>query len=515
MRTRALLVASALAVVALAACSSPKEAAPSSTPDPSFSRAPATRPPDSFPSSTPGLPARDSGLPFDAGTAPVLPGKLVLAHYLPAFTVSIDNKPPASDYYAKSYLAVDGENGKHAAYGGYLRDRPVPRAPRPQPDWQLRDLQDEVRTAYAAGIDGFVLDIVQTTGDNDVRVQSVQEQLMQAAAVEPRFTVLLMPDMSGSMRRKSVDEVAGYVAKLAASKSAMRLSDGRLVVAPFTAENHSAGWWKKFMDRMAKGYGIKVALVPLFQDEREHDQAFASISYGYANWGARNPASNPTAVTSADSPIARVDAVHRLGKIWMQPVSVQDERPSQQIYDEAENTTNLRNTWQIARDSGSEWVQIATWNDYAEGTQVAPSVKHGQAYLDLMSYYATWFKTGVEPTIVRDVVYLTHRTQPAAATGSESEPMVLRGGSSPARDKVEALVFLTEASTVAVKVGGTTTTCELPAGVGVCLAPLRPGSVSARVVRGGAAVASIVSPYPVVAAPDVQDLQYVASSSAR
>ncbi len=515
MRTRALLVASALAVLALAACTAPQDPAPTSTPDPPFSRAPATRPPDAFPSSTPGLPAPDPALPFDAVASRVLPGRLVLAHYLPAFTVSIDNKPPASDYYTNSYLAVDGENGKHAAYGGYLRDRPVPRAPRPQPDWQLRDLQDEVRTAYAAGIDGFVLDIVQTTGDNDVRVQSVQEQLMQAAAVEPRFRVLLMPDMTGGMRRKPVDEVAAYVAKLAASPSAMRLSDGRLVVAPFTAENHSASWWKRFMDRMAQGYGIDVALVPLFQDERQHDQEFKAISYGYANWGARNPASNTTAVTSPDSPIARVDAVHRLGKIWMQPVSVQDERPSQQIYDEAENTTNLRNTWQIARDSGSEWVQIATWNDYAEGTQIAPSVMHGRAYLDLMSYYATWFKTGVEPRVVRDVVYLTHRTQPAAATGSESEPMVLRGGSSPARDTVEALAFLTEPATVSLTVGGTTTTCRLPAGVGVCLAPLRPGAVSARVVRGGAAVATAVSPYPVVASPDVQDLQYVASSSAR
>ena len=93
--------------------------------------------------------------------------------------------------------------------------------------------------------------------------------------------------------------------------------------------------------------------------------------------------------------------------------------------------------------------------------------------------------------------------------------MVLRGGSSPARDTVEALAFLTEPAPVSLTVGGTTTTCRLPAGVGVCLAPLRPGAVSARVVRGGAAVATVVSPYPVVASPDVQDLQYVASSSAR
>ena len=512
-RLRALLAVAAVA--ALAACSSPRPGEPSSTPDPSFSRSAESRPPDSFPSSTPGLPARDDALPFDAGSTPVVPGRLVFAHYLPAFTVSIDNKPAASDYYTTGYLAPDGESGKHQAYGGYLRDRPLPRAPRPQSDWQLRDLQDEVRTAAAAGIDGFVLDIVQTTGDNDTRVQSVQEQLVEAAAVVPTFKVVLMPDMSGGMQRKSVEEVAAYVAKLATSPSVFRLSDGRLVVSPFTAENHSVSWWTKFVRAMATTYQEKVALVPLFQDEREHDSAFSAISYGMANWGARNPDSNETAATSSDSPVARVDAVHRLGRIWMQPVSVQDERPSQKIYDEAENTTNLRNTWQIARDSGAEWVQLATWNDYAEGTQIAPSVKHGRAFLDLTSYYATWFKTGVEPEIVRDVAYLTHRTQPASATGSEAEPMRLRGGSSPPRDTVEALVFLTAPATVTVTTGGTATTCELSAGAGVCVAKLRPGTVTVTVARSGGTVARATSPYPVDATPTVQDLQYVAVSSAR
>ena len=111
--------------------------------------------------------------------------------------------------------------------------------------------------------------------------------------------------------------------------------------------------------------------------------------------------------------------------------------------------------------------------------------------------------------------YLTHRTQPADATGSESEPMVLRDGSSPARDKVEALAFLTAPATVTIRVGGATTSCDLPAGIGVCLAPLGTGGVSATVKRDGGTVTSIASPFTVTASPDVQDLQYVGISSAR
>ena len=59
--------------------------------------------------------------------------KLVFAHYFPPFPISIDNVDPSNDYYARNYLTIDGENGKYAQYGGFLRDRPVPRQPLARP----------------------------------------------------------------------------------------------------------------------------------------------------------------------------------------------------------------------------------------------------------------------------------------------------------------------------------------------------------------------------------------------
>ena len=70
-------------------------------------------------------------------------------------------------------------------------------------------------------------------------------------------------------------------------------------------------------------------------------------------------------------------AAHSLGKIWMQPVAFQDVRPSQSIYDEAQNSQNLQNMWQIAIASNSEWVQLVTWNDYSEGTCSRPASAMG------------------------------------------------------------------------------------------------------------------------------------------
>ena len=74
--------------------------------------------------------------------------------------------------------------------------------------------------------------------------------------------------------------------------------------------------------------------------------SYAPISYGMGNWGARNPTWNDADATYRTSPVGRALSVQALGMRWMQPVSLQDERPNQGVFDEAENTINLRNTWE-------------------------------------------------------------------------------------------------------------------------------------------------------------------------
>jgi hypothetical protein len=442
--------------------------------------------------------------------------KKVFAHYMPSMPVSYDNKDAAApDYWAKNYMSPDGESGQHAAYGGFTRDAPSPRVVQ-SGDWKLANMQQDVRQAISAGIDGFSVDLlsVSTTSYNWINTKV----LMQAAAsVDPSFKIMLVPDMTTTVGSKSQADLAKSMADLAADPAAYRLADGRLVVSPFKAELHDAAWWTSFISIMKSTYNTTVAFVPMFLDERPYLASFAPISYGMSVWGNRNPKGNDYTATGTSSPAGRVQAVHDKGLIWMQPVSYQDERPREGIYDEAENTTNLRNTWQLAMVTKSEWVQLVTWNDYAEGSQLAPSVKHGWGALDLNAYFLSKYKTGIAPVIARDTVYLTHRTQPVSAKPSypQTRLMVLRGSSSPARDTVEALTLLTQPSTVSVTVGSTTTTCQAPVGVGICTVPLGLGKVSAKVVRGGYTTATVASPFTVTNTPTVQDLQYVSVSSGR
>jgi hypothetical protein len=261
---------------------------------------------------------------------------------------------------------------------------------------------------------------------------------------------------------------------------------------------------------MKNQYDIDIAFVPCLLDYAAHVDEFAPISYGIGNWGFRSPAANSNL-------LPRMADAHSRGKLWMQPVSLQDQRPYDGIYDEANNSENLRLTWNSSITGGADWVQMMTWNDYSEHTEFSPSTHTGWSPLDISSYYITKYKTGSAPAIQRDVLYVSHRRQPHAAqpTGGQSELMSLRAGSSPARDTVEVLSFLQAESVVTVNVGSQTHTYTAPAGVSARTYPLQTGTVSARASRSSVEVAQVTSPFTVQSALPVQDLQYHFAGSAR
>ncbi|MFD9302783.1 endo-1,3-alpha-glucanase family glycosylhydrolase [Streptomyces sp. NPDC060048] len=471
----------------------------------------ATGKPEATPKSVPDEGARPAGaLPFDLPQPAALRSgaaakKLVFAHYFTPYPLSLDNASAGSDYYTRNYLNPDGESGKHQKYGGLLRDRPLPVPPK-SGDWELANLQQEVRTARAAGIDGFTLDLLSLSGKNWER----SELLMEAArSVDPAFKIMLMPDMT-SVKTDEPGVLADALADLADSPAAHRLPDGRLVVSPFKAEAKGVAWWTEVIEILASKHGVRTAFVPLFLDFGANGERFAPISFGFSEWGSRS-------YVGQEGAAADVRKAHGMGKIWMQPVSVQDARPNQGIYDEAGNTATLRTTWTRAIEDGADWVQLTTWNDYSEGSQFAPSQHNGHAYLDLSSYYLAKFKTGSWPKIVRDTLYLTSRTQFAAAdpTGDQSLVMSLRKGSAASRDTVEVLSFLTAPASVVRTVGPAKGAHEAPAGVHAELLPLNAGTSSATVVREGKAGAQVRLPFPVDREVEVQDLQYQAATSGR
>lgn len=447
--------------------------------------------------------------PFDMLSTPALQAspKKVYAHYFTPFPISIDNREPSVDYWARNYLSMAGENGKWAANGGLVRDRPLPRPVNASSDWFVADMRTEVRNARSAGIDGFTVDMLSLTGMHWDRLNSL---LTAASQVDPNFDIVLMPDSTMASVVSDPQVLADKIASIASHPSVAHLADGRLVVAPFAPERAGVEFWKTFINRMRATYGIEVALVPTFVNYNSNVAAFAPISYMLSSWGARNPQANRSvSLSGADA--------HARGKPWMQPVSLQDNRPRTGVFDEAHNSETLRTTWQAAIDLDAEWVQLATWNDYGEHTHFAPSVNTGWSPLDISSYYLTWFKTGAPPPIVRDAAYVSHRVQFASAQPSSGHSIVMkpRALSTTPRDAVEVLSFLTAPARITTTVGNQVTSWVAPAGIDVRTMPLQTGAISVRINHASGATTVVDAPQTVANPPYVQDLQYRFASSLR
>ncbi len=450
---------------------------------------------------TPGPAPKHHGNP----TAEPKSSKLVFAHYFPPFPISIDNADPSSDYYARNYLTIGGENGKHAQYGGFLRDRPVPRQPLPDPDWQVEDLRTEVRQAKAAGIDGFTLNVLTLTGQN----WTAAVNLMKAAEDVGGFTVVPNLDGTASASTPPPREVADKLAELYAYPSAQKV-DGQYLMSSFAPENRGPRFWSEVIKHLEQDHHLPIRFIAVFLDASQANmKAFAPFSYGFGNWGVRTVAG----VASSQNYAARA---HRLGKVWMAPVAFQDARPRSGLYDEAGNTETLRAMWGQAISQGADYVQMVTWNDYSESTQFAPSMAHGDVLLDINKYYAEWFRSGRRPRITADHLFVTHRTMLVDApvlSGITNMAPNLGGATTPARDTVEALVFLTKPAQVSITTSAGTKRFDQPAGVSAVTVPLAVGTVSAELSRDGQVVKKVTSPYPVVATPEVQDFQYWAAGS--
>lgn len=428
-------------------------------------------------------------------------GKKVFAHYFPPYPLSLDNKPTAEDYYARNYLPVDGEGGIHAAYGGLLRDRPLGVGKSASSTWQVDNLRTEIRQAKTAGIDGFFVNIMSTSGMN----WTATVKLFKAAEKE-NFLIVPMVDGTASASRLTPAQVATSLATLYKSSAAYKIGSEYLL-SSFKAEGPGAAWWKQLITALETQHDVPVTFQAVFLSASDANMsAFAPFSSSFGNWGERNPRVINT-LPDYDAKAAK------LGKDWMEPVAPQDMRPRLGVFAESANTEALRAGWNKAIRDDAEYVQMVTWNDYSESSQFAPSAAHGSSFLEISRYYSDWFHTGKAPKITEDEVFLTHRTQLANATTKVKHTPILpslSGSKNDVRDKAEALVFLTAPATVEITVGGTKSTFNAPAGVSAFTAPLKVGSVQAKIVRSGTAVKTAASPYKVLTTPNVQDLQYYA-----
>ncbi|MCK9521527.1 MAG: glycoside hydrolase family 71 protein [Proteobacteria bacterium] len=189
----------------------------------------------------------------------------------------------------------------------------------------------------------------------------------------------------------------------------------------------------------------------------------------------------------------------------MAPVAPQDQRPRNFRYIETEGSSAYRALWEAAIESGADWVQLITWNDYSENSQMAPSTRTQTGFYDLTAYYVTWFKTGAPPLIERDALYYFHRPHAMSATPAKQETLFTPMEGPTAIDEIELVALLRASGTLEIEVGGEITRVDVGAGMQSIRAPLREGTPVFRLRRGESTVVELHSATPISNAIDYQD----------
>jgi hypothetical protein len=388
-----------------------------------------------------------------------------------------------------------GEGGKHKAYGGLLRDRPIPRAPLGT-GWAMQDMRTEVSNAKAAGLDGFMVNTMGTSGGNWTRILN----LTRAAKELGGFTITPMVDANGAIGSQTPAVIAAKLAEIYAIGAGWTV-DGGLALSTFKADGKTVAWWTEVINLLEAKVGPVRFIAAFLSISDARLKEFAPISYGFGVWGNRHLRT----VTAAPNYAAKA---HALGKKWMQPVAYQDARPHSYVYAESNGTATGRLMWERAINDGADFVQAITWNDYSESTQISPSVDNDGTFSELTAYYAKWFRDGQQPRVSTDRVYLLNRIHPHAA-GPAMKP-TLDGVSIPV-DITEALCFLTAPAQVSLN---DAPPVDVPAGITPVKVPLRLGAQRVRVTRAGRTVLDFTSHDSVTDKPPTADLAYHAVAMA-
>lgn len=262
---------------------------------------------------------------------------------------------------------------------------PSPLRDRPASAWRTDDpgdVETMVSQAHGAGIDGF---LVSWSGEEQAGAEL--DLVMDRAEARDDFAVAALLELPPLMRtdllgRKSLDVPRAIKTARAALTRAARPSyldvDGRPVLAVFGAEAVAPGDWARLLA------GLEPMLPFVLADSTRTDLAIDG-SYLY----------DPTA-PSASQLTARYAAMYR--RTHLDPI-VHPNVPARlfaaTVAPGKDGTiaqphgTRLRQggaryaeSWQIAIGARPEWILVTSWNEWYEGTQISPSVRHGWTALE-------------------------------------------------------------------------------------------------------------------------------------
>jgi glucan endo-1,3-alpha-glucosidase len=377
----------------------------------------------------------------------------------------------------------------------------------------------EIREAMNAGIDGFVLNVGAWSKEPyyATRCAAIYEA---AKKVSADFKLFFSID---DQVLRTPEDFKDIVRTYAAHPNQFT-HEGRPVVSTFGG---SSGLRKTVLDPL-RAEGINVFFVPFFYPQpnvtelpdwatvEAHIEKNAPHVDGLFYFGA---AGLPETLAQCNAYYAQ--ALRAKGKLFMASVApfYWGARQGNRRYFEFRGAQGLAVQWEKIIEIQPEWVEIVTWNDFAE-SYLCPISDPGQynaemkfpprpshaAYLEFCKDYIRWYKTGQRPRIVRDELFYFYRPHPKDAVATQEEvnaaPEYLRGITTKpvtefngeVNDELFVTVRLTAPAQLTITTGTRVTTHALEAGQSHVQAPFDLGPQRFELRREGKLIISADGP---------------------
>ncbi|MDA1140556.1 MAG: endo-1,3-alpha-glucanase family glycosylhydrolase [Planctomycetota bacterium] len=349
--------------------------------------------------------------------------------------------------------------------------------------------KQEIELAQRYGIDGFALNCGQWKETN---YEKAGERIYQAAKeLGTGFKLFFSPDLNGL--RDLPNNIGDMVNRFYEHPNQFRW-DGRAVLSGWAGR---ADTYAESVNRL-KGEGRKVCFVPFVYDPK-----YASI------WSAEKvmrhfqgqPHMDGIFHFGGDGSVQNAlnnNAIGRrvtlgLGKIFMAGLAA------------AYNSANLRDMkgmhgygaiWEGIIQDSADWVEIVTWNDYVEDSNLMPFrwpagqekdyYVRDESFLDVTGYYSAWFKSGIAPQISQDKLYYAYRNrslwQRQAWDEKDNKWIDITASKwafdqihDDVEDNIYVTTFLTQPAELTVSIGKKKWKFQQFAGVSHARVPLMPG----------------------------------------
>jgi hypothetical protein len=339
----------------------------------------------------------------------ILIGSL-LSFAVSLFAVSVQAGEVRGDekFLWSSYMICFPINGNFRPY----KDRPLDR-PSVGSNPQRVDLENGV----AAGVDAFSVDLF--IADKNAlpafgqMVKLVNENHLPIQ-FSPMFDGLGFPGVGVS---DIVAKVQQWFEKFAKEPCVVRF-EGKPVIFTFAAYSVPPQQWREIFDRLrAAGYeGYWVAEMTRKLGHPSTDLPAARA------WLDLLQAGNIFHIYDSEKYRETVSIYHKAYPSpphqWVGDTNIGYWRPEVAVYSSQKGTGQFCETWQLANECGTNWVQQSTWNDFSENHHIMPSENYSTTFAELNCFLAAQWK-GRPEALDAPRLYLSQQQE--VLTGEEAE----------------------------------------------------------------------------------------------